>query len=93
MKYKLSIFFIIGLNYENSSLENLSNIQHTLVKTFNINPLILLTPLLVIFLIINKIPAVASLFFAILLGCLSAFIFQKELLENLVMSDSYFKYL
>ena len=73
----LVIFFIIGLNYENSSLEDLSNIQQTLEQTFNINPLILLTPLLVVFLIIKKIPAVASLFFAVLLGCLSTFIFQE----------------
>ena len=65
-------------------------IQKTLDKTFNINPLILLTPLLVIFLIIKKIPAVASLFFAVLLGCLSTFIFQEELLETLVKTDSYF---
>ena len=86
----LVIFFIIGLNYENSSLEDLSNIQKTLDKTFNINPLILLTPLLVIFLIIKKIPAVASLFFAVLLGCLSTFIFQEQLLETLVKTDSYF---
>ena len=86
----LVIFFIIGLNYENSSLEDLSNIQKTLDKTFNINPLILLTPLLVIFLIIKKIPAVASLFFAVLLGCLSTFIFQEKLLETLVKTDSYF---
>ncbi|MDC3115422.1 Na+/H+ antiporter NhaC [Bacteroidota bacterium] len=86
----LVIFFIIGLNYENSSFEDLSNIQKTLDKTFNINPLILLTPLLVIFLIIKKIPAVASLFFAVLLGCLSTFIFQEELLETLVKTDSYF---
>ena len=86
----LVIFFIIGLNYENSSLEDLSNIQKTLDKTFNINPLILLTPLLVIFLIFKKIPAVASLFFAVLLGCLSTFIFQEELLETLVKTDSYF---
>ena len=86
----LVIFFIIGLNYENSSLEDLSNIQQTLDKTFNINPLILLTPLLVVFLIIKKIPAVASLFFAVLLGCLSTFIFQEELLETLVKTDSYF---
>ena len=86
----LVIFFIIGLNYENSSIENLSNIQDALAKTFNINPLILLTPLLVIFLIFKKIPAVASLFFAVLLGCLSTFIFQEELLETLVKTDSYF---
>ena len=45
---------------------------------------------MVIFLIFKKIPAVASLFFAVLLGCLSTFIFQDELLENLITSDSYF---
>ena len=85
----LVIFFIIGLNYENSSIENLSNIQDALAKTFNINPLILLTPLLVIFLIFKNIPAVASLFFAVLLGCLSTFIFQEELLVSLLQSDPY----
>ena len=78
----LVIFFIIGLNYENSSLENLSNIQETLDKTFNINPLILLTPLLVIFLIVKKVPALASLFFAVLLGCLSTFIFSRRANRN-----------
>lgn len=57
--------------------------QRTVASTYHVNPLLLLIPVLVVFLIIKKVPAVPVLMIGSLLAVAAAAIFQRELLATL----------
>lgn len=57
--------------------------QQTIARTYHISPLLLLIPVLVVFLIVKKIPAVPVLMTGSLLAVLAAAVFQQELLAAL----------
>ena len=96
MGIALLIYLIMGFFYSNSSSSvDVSNIQSALKDTFTITPWLILVPLIVIGMIIKKVPALPALFAGTLLGALFAFIFQQDLLAQLMgthnasFTDSY----
>jgi len=78
-------FIVLTFFIQNSgtSLENVSQIQHTINEMYNVNMALLLVVVLVIFLIVKKMPPVSVLFIGALLGIFTALIFQRNYLTEL----------
>jgi NhaC family Na+:H+ antiporter len=81
----LVIFLVIGFSFDASlDAEQIASVNVQLEQRFNLNPFLFLVPAVVIFMIIKKIPAAPALAVGSLLGVLSAFIFQSELIAQLL---------
>ncbi|MGI6586052.1 MAG: Na+/H+ antiporter NhaC [Lutisporaceae bacterium] len=90
-------FGILGAGYAGKELDT-SAINEILVlmnENFNINPLLLLVPVIVIVLVARKVPAIPGLFIGTLLGGLAAMIFQGasfagvlDAMQNGVVSET-----
>lgn len=76
----LIFFIILGFTYSGGQIQDISTLLHDIDKVFYINPVLLLVPAFVIFLIIKKIPPLVALLVGVLLGGFVALIFQPELL-------------
>lgn len=74
----LVLFAFLGLKYANKALDQsaINVILNGLDSSFNLSPLLLIAPALVILIVVKKIPAVPGLFGAALLGGVFAIIFQ-----------------
>ena len=81
----LIIFLIIGLKMDNNSsgFSQVLEMQNALSSTYNISLWSLLVPVLVIFLIIKKVPAVPALFIGTIGGGLYAVFFQQDVIYQL----------
>ena len=81
----LIIFLIIGLKMDNnnSGFSQVLEMQNALSSTYNISLWSLLVPVLVIFLIIKKVPAVPALFIGTIGGGLYAVFFQQDVIYQL----------
>ena len=77
------IFFIIGLSIETTTTQNINDLLIALENKFNFNYWLFLVPLIVVFLIINKIPAIPSLMSGVILGGVFAIIFQPEIIKEI----------
>ena len=77
------IFFIIGLSIETTTTQNINDLLIALEDKFNINYWLFLVPLIVVFLIIKKIPAIPSLMSGVILGGIFAIIFQPEIIKEI----------
>ncbi len=82
----LILYAILGLRYAGAEMhaENVSKILNTLDTNFNLNPLLLLPPLLVIIMVIRKIPALPALLGGSVLGGVFALIFQGSDLGTVI---------
>lgn len=82
----LIIFGVIGLlNKPEGIVGQVEDISHVISNTFNINAWLFLVPLIVIFLIIKKAPAIPVLLAGSILGGLFAVLFQQEVIHELAM--------
>ena len=81
----LIIFLIIGLKLDNnnSGFSQVLEMQNALSSTYNISLWSLLVPILVIFLIVKKVPAVPALFIGTIGGGLYAVFFQQDVIYQL----------
>ncbi len=80
----LIVFLIIGFSINNNPVEtNVNGILNIIGNSFNLNPLILIVPVILIIIIIMKVPPLPSLLAGTLLGALAALIFQPELIRQL----------
>lgn len=85
----LVIFLVIGLTSQHSYSE--ASVQSTLValeKLFNITPVLFLVPIILIVIIVKKMPPIPAIFIGALLGGLFAIIFQQDLINTLMGSES-----
>ena len=73
------LYFFISMKYSAAALDMtvITNIKETLSANFNINPLLLIVPILTIVLAVKKVPPVVALISSALLGIIAAFIFQS----------------
>ena len=55
---------------------------------FNLNPLLMGVPIAVLVMIVSKVPALPALFVGVLLGAISAFIFQPDIIFEIGGSES-----
>ena len=74
----LVIFLILGFQTEVNSSQNIDEILSALSSSFNITPWLFLVPIVVIFLIVKKVPAIPSLLIGTLLGGIFVIIFQPN---------------
>ena len=82
------IFFFIGLSIETTTTQNINDLLIALENKFNINYWLFLVPLIVVFLIINKVPAIPSLMSVVILGGIFAIIFQTEIIKEISQVNS-----
>ena len=88
MAIALIIYLIMGFSYsETAAVVDIHVIQDALTDTFNITPWLFLVPVIVIFMIIKKVPALPALFLGTLLGGVFAYIFQPHLLQLISGSE------
>ncbi len=82
----LIIFTVIGFKYSGGSVDSpeVNTMLTTLENTFNISPWLLLMPLLVIFMVILKIPALPALLGGSMLGAIVAAIAQGSSISDLI---------
>lgn len=74
----LVLYLILGFRYSSGSVsgESLQLILNTLEQNFNLNPILLLPPVVVLILIFKKKPTLPVFAIGIILGSIMAFIFQ-----------------
>ena len=72
------LYFIISMRYSAETLDTtiIISMQQALTQNFNINPLLLLVPIITVVLAVKKVPPIAALVASALLGIVMAFIFQ-----------------
>jgi NhaC family Na+:H+ antiporter len=83
----LIIFLIIGFTYKINGQQDINELLSAISNSFNINLWVFLVPITVLILIINKLPAIPSLFIGVILGGLFAIIFQPQLIMTLTDTD------
>ncbi|MBN2745923.1 MAG: Na+/H+ antiporter NhaC [Bacteroidales bacterium] len=78
------IFLFIGFSHSSAMLSNdVESLKIALSNTFNINPLLLIFPVILVVIIVRKNPPLPSLFVGALLGGIAAIIFQPDLIKTL----------
>lgn len=89
----LIIFFIWGFTFNNTSAQTDSNaVLLAIEKSFNLNPLLFLVPVMVILMIVKQVPALPALLIGALLGGLFAIIFQPQVIETIAgIKQNYLK--
>ncbi|OPJ55814.1 Na+/H+ antiporter NhaC [Alkalithermobacter paradoxus] len=82
----LILYGVIGLRYGGGNVnpESINVILDALKSNFNINPLLLLPPVLVIMLVVFKVPAIPGLIGGSIIGGLFAVIFQGSNLSEII---------
>lgn len=86
----LLIFGTIGVFYINEASEiNTGFIKQGIAATFNTNPVLLLVPVLLIFLIIKKVPPIPAMLAGTVLGVVFACLFQPELLNHILLTQNF----
>jgi len=82
----LVLFAILGIKYAGESLDqsSIDVILNGLDSAFNLSPILLIAPVLIIVIVVKKIPAVPGLFGAALLGGIFAMIFQGSSLGTVL---------
>ena len=87
----LILFGIMGMTYAGGEIDadRISSITNALADNFNVSPLLMIPPLLVIVIVIFKVPAIPGLLAGTFLGGLFAFIFQGAGLGAIVDAAHY----
>ncbi len=90
-------FGILGAGFAGKTLDvaNINAILDLMRSSFNLNPLLLLVPIIVIVMVAKKVPAIPGLFIGTLLGGAAAMIFQgatfagvMDAMQNGVVSET-----
>lgn len=80
------LFLIIGMGYSGDTLDLalINEINEGLSMGFNLNPLLLLIPVITIGMVVMKVPAIPGLFGGAILGGLAAMMFQGASIGSVV---------
>jgi len=80
----LLIFLIIGFTIDLDTVTtNADAVQAAIKAKFNVTPLLLIVPAMLIYIIVKKVPPLPSLLAGTLLGAIFAIIFQPHILEEI----------
>lgn len=82
----LVMYVVLGMGLGisgSASSEKTQLILDTLQKSFNLNPILLLIPIITLILIIKKVPSIPTFGIGIFLGCAAAGIFQGASLSDM----------
>lgn len=79
-------FLLLGFFYQGDSLSGdaITEVQSIIQANFNLNLLLLAVPILVVFMVALRVPALPALVFGVLLGCIAALLFQGRLLTTML---------
>ena len=83
----LIIFLAVSLTHETSSQSTIAEFAGDLASCFNINLWLLLVPVITGVLIVRKMPAILTLFVAILLAAAAALIFQPHIVWHIASGE------
>lgn len=87
----LIIFLVIGFTRDHSDTQtNAAIVQAAIKMKFNITPVLLIVPAMLIFIIVKKVPPLPALLGGTLLGALCAVIFQPQILRDIAAVDGSF---
>lgn len=83
-------FLLLGFFFhgEAASTQQIDEVLMVIQSHFNLNPVLLLVPVLVVTMVAKKVPALPSLIFGVLLGVLAALILQMDLLVEMAGDHS-----
>ncbi|MFM1650489.1 Na+/H+ antiporter NhaC [Brevibacillus sp. B_LB10_24] len=84
----LALYWFLGMKYAGNTahLEQVDQVMDALKQTFNIQPLLLLLPVLTIVIMVKRLPAVPSLLLVSLLGGIAAMIFQGSTITDVIQA-------
>lgn len=79
-------FGILGTRFAGQQLnaDKISELLNLLSSNFNINPLMLLPPILVIIMVAKRVPAIPGLFGGTILGGIAAMVFQNKTFADVI---------
>lgn len=84
----LIIFLFIGIFYDyNAANIDINLAKETIANTFNINPFLMLVPIILFTVIILKIPPLPALLIGTLAGAVFAIIFQPEIIHQVAGTE------
>ncbi|MCI0523145.1 MAG: Na+/H+ antiporter NhaC [Bacteroidales bacterium] len=84
----LIIFLFIGfLRDHTDSATSAAAVQAAIKAKFNITPVLLIVPAMLIYIIVKKVPPLPSLLAGTLLGAICAVIFQPHILQEVAATD------
>lgn len=80
----LLIFIVWGFTLNlDGNVENVNVVQTAIAANFSLNPLLLLVPIILIVIIAKKVPPIPAMFVGVILGAISAIIFQPHIVETI----------
>lgn len=79
----LVIFLVVSLTHTLPSTTTIAEFAGELASSFNISPWLLLVPIITGVLIARKMPALLTLFVAVLLACAAALVFQPHMVWHI----------
>jgi NhaC family Na+:H+ antiporter len=86
----LTVFFVVGMRFggDNVDMTAIQVMKTALENSFNLNPILMLPPVVVIVSISRKVPAIPGIFIGIIMGAIMAPIFQGSNFGD-ILSASY----
>ncbi|MDR3308573.1 MAG: sodium:proton antiporter [Tannerella sp.] len=79
----LTVYTLAGFSHHAASSEEVNGFSEALVKSFNINPLLLTVPAVMLLLIVKRVPSLICLFASCFTACIFALVFQPHLLGGI----------
>ncbi|OUR98887.1 Na+/H+ antiporter NhaC [Halobacteriovorax marinus] len=79
-------FTILGFTYDTKAInsESIDLMLATIDSKFNISPLMFIPPIVVLFMVRKKVPALPAIATGVLVGIITALIFQREMMASLL---------
>ena len=88
MLIALTVFGIAGVTLDHASAATVDQYAETLYASFNISPWLLIVPLLTGILIVRKLPALITLFAAVVFACVAMVVAQPALVAEVAGTAS-----
>ncbi len=90
MSLALITFLVLGFTTDSAQQStNVNQVLNALEESFHITPLLFIVPIVVVFLIVKKTPALPALLIGILLGGIFAIIFQAQVIDTITSGGSF----
>ncbi len=89
MLISLVLFGILGLKFAGREMDyaSINQLLDTLSGSFNVSPMLLICPVLVILIVVKKVPALPGLFSGVVLGAIFAMVFQGSSVGDIFYSS------
>lgn len=85
----LAVFFGVSLTATHDSTEQISHISEVLTSSFNITPWLLLVPIITALFILRRLPALITLFVAVVVASVAMLIFQPQVVSQIGEEGDY----